>query len=147
MIGDIAGARLAITSSVISDHGSGTGVDAEATAASANARIDVTNSLVARNFNGLYAISLTGGAATMSSTGGAVVENAQAGITTFGGGAAVRTARTAVFRNALYGLLQSSGTLSTPGGVTCTPTTYTNYVRDNDLGDNIGAGSVPDCLR
>ncbi len=139
--------RVALDDATISDNDAGTGADAEATAASATARIDVTNSLVTRNFNGLYAISLTGGTATMSSTGNAVVENAQAGITTFGGNAALRTARTAVFRNPVAGLLQSSGMLSTPGGVTCTPTTYTNYVRDNDGGDNFGAGTIPDCLR
>lgn len=141
--------RIALDDATIADNDSGTGVYAEATAASANARIDVTNSLVARNFNGLYAFAQSGGSTAMSSVGNAVAEHAQAGVTTFtsGGTATLRTTRTAVFRNALYGLLQSSGTLSTPGGVTCTPTTYTNYVRDNDLGDNIGAGSVPDCLR
>jgi len=140
--------RIALDDATITDNDLD-GVLADATGASANARVDVTNSLVARNFNGLYAFAQPGGSTTMSSTGNAVVENTQAGVTTFasGGTAALRAARTAVFRNPVAGLLQSSGTLSTPGGVTCAPQAYTNYVRDNDGGDNFGAGSVPDCLR
>ena len=137
--------RIALDDATIADNDAGTAVYAEATAASANARIDVTNSLVTRNFNGLYAFAQSGGTSAVSATGNDVVENSQAGITTFEGGgtASVRASRNGVFRNPVAGLLQSSGTLSTPGGATCTPATYTNYVRDNDGGDNFGAGSIP----
>ncbi len=141
--------RIALNDATITDNDMGTGVYAEATAASATARVDITNSLVTRNFNGLYAFAQPGGTAAVSATDNDVVENLQAGVTTVAGGgtAFVRASRNGVFHNPVAGLLQSSGTLSTPGGATCTPTTYTNYVRDNDGGDNFGAGSVPDCLR
>ena len=82
----------------------------------------------------------------MSATDNDVVENLQAGVTTVAGRRAtafVRASRNGVFHNPVAGLLQSSGTLSTPGGATCTPTTYNNYVRDNDGGDNFGAAPSP----
>ena len=55
--------RIALNDATITDNDMGTGVYAEATAASAIARVDVTNSLVTRNFNGLYAFAQPGGTA------------------------------------------------------------------------------------
>ena len=61
-----------------------------------------------------------------------IVENQQSGVTTAtsGGATTVRASGNGIFRNAVAGLLQSSGSLFTSGK---------NYVRDNDLGDNFGA--------
>lgn len=128
--------RIAVDASVVTDNDTGTGVYAEAIGASAVARIDLTNSLVTRNFNGLFAFSAGGGSAAMSATANDIVENQQVGITTAtnAGTTTVRTSRNAVFHNQVAGLLQSSGSLFTTE----------NYVRDNDGGDNFGA--QPDSL-
>jgi Right handed beta helix region len=124
--------RIAVDDAAVSDNGTGTGVYAEATAVSAVAGIDVTDSLVTRNFNGLFGFSQSGGTAMMSATGNDIVENRFVGVTTAansGGVTTLRSSQNAVFRNAVAGLLQSSGSLYT----------NKNYVRDNDGGDNFGA--------
>jgi len=124
--------QIAVDDTAVSDNGAATGVYAEATAASAVARIDVTDSLVTRNFNGLFGFSQSGGTAMMSATGNDVVENRFVGVTTAadsGGATTLRSSQNAVFRNPVAGLLQSSGSLYT----------NKNYVRDNDGGDNFGA--------
>ena len=128
--------RIAVDDAVVTDNDAGTGVYAEAAGASANARIDLTNSLVTRNFNGLFAFSSSGGNAAMSATSNDIVENLKVGITTAtnAGTTTVRTSQNAVFHNPIAGLLQSSGSLFTTK----------NYVRDNDGGDNFGA--QPDSL-
>ena len=80
----------------------------------------------------LRALRRAGGTAMMSATGNDIVENLQVGVddgSRFGGTTTLRASQNAVFRNPVAGLLQSSGSLYT----------NTNYVRDNDVGDNFGA--------
>jgi hypothetical protein len=142
--------RIAIDDATISDNDS-TGVYAEGSGASAVAQIDIANSLITRNVNGAYAISLGGGIAMIGSTGNDIVENLQAGISTAttGSTSIVRASRNGVFRNAVAGFLQSSGALFTPctPSPACTPTpVFTNYVRDNDLGDNFGSTTDPSLM-
>lgn len=126
--------HIAIDDVSITDNGSGTGVYAEASGAGAFARIDVTNSLVTRNFNGVYAFSQGSATAAINVTRNDVSENANSGVITVtsSGTTTVRTSHNGVFRNAVGGLLQSTVSLFTAGD---------NYVRDNDLGDNFGAQS------
>lgn len=124
--------RIAVHGAAVSDNGAASGVYAEATSASAVARIDVADSLVTRNFNGLFGFAQSGGTAMMSATGNDIVENLQVGVTTAANSGATTTLRSsqnAVFRNSVAGLLQSSGSLYT----------NKNYVRDNDGGNNFGA--------
>lgn len=129
--------RIAADDATITDNDAGSGVYAEAIGASAAAQIDITNSLVTRNFNGVFAFSQGGGAAGISSVDNEIVENLQSGVITAasGGTTTVRASGNGIFRNAMAGLLQSSGSLFTSGK---------NYVRDNDVGDNFGA--QPDSL-
>jgi hypothetical protein len=124
--------RIAVDDAAVTDNDSGAGIYAEAIGASAVAQVDVTGSLVARNLNGVYAFSLSGGSAGVGAVGNDVVENTQVGITTAtsAGTSTLRANRNGVFRNPVAGLLQSSGSLFTTGK---------NYVRDNDGGDNFGA--------
>ena len=59
----------------------------------------------------------------------------------------LRASHNGIFSNQLGGLVQSSGSLFTActGSLPCTaPATFTNYVRDNNPGDNFGA--QPDSL-
>jgi len=126
--------RIAIDDAVVTDNDSGTGVYAESIGPSTLAQIDITNSLVTRNLNGVYAYSQSLGTASVSVTGNRIVENQQAGITTVtitGGATTLRASRNAVFRNPFAGLFAPLGVLFTTPG--------TNYVRDNDGGDNFGA--------
>jgi hypothetical protein len=124
--------RIAVDDAAVTDNDSGTGIYAEAIGASAVAQVDVTGSLVTRNFHGVYAFSLSGGTAAIGAVGNDVVENAQIGITTAtsAGTSTLRAHRNGVFRNPVAGLQQSSGSLFTTGR---------NYVRDNDGGNNFGA--------
>ncbi|MEO8674593.1 MAG: right-handed parallel beta-helix repeat-containing protein [Casimicrobiaceae bacterium] len=139
--------RIAIDDTTITDNDTGTGVYAEGSGASAIAQIHMTNSLITRNFNGVFAFSQGGGTATIGSTGNDVVENLQTGVSTVTTGSTTIAAasRNGVFRNAVAGFLQSSGSLFTPcttnpcGG---TPV-FTNYVSDNAGGDNFGATPDP----
>jgi hypothetical protein len=141
--------HIAINDVSITDNASGTGVYAEASGAGAFARIDVMNSLVTRNFNGVQAFSQGLGTAAIGATSNDIPENANSGVITVtsGGTTTLRASRNGVFRNQVGGLLQFSGSLFTPctGALPCTtPDTFTNYVRDNDPGDNFGA--QPDSL-
>jgi hypothetical protein len=141
--------HIAIDDVSITDNASGAGVYAEASGGSAFARIDVMNSLVTRNFNGVYAFSQGSGTAAISVTGNDIPENANSGVITVtsAGTTTLRASHNGVFRNQVGGLLRSSGSLFTPctGALPCTaPDTFTNYVRGNDLGDNFGA--QPDSL-
>lgn len=128
--------RIAIDGTVITDNDVGPGIYAEGIGAGAIAQIDLTNSLVTRNFNGVYVFSQSTGTAAVSVTSSAIVENLQVGITTATntlnlGTTTLRASRNGVFRNPVAGLLQSSGSsLFTSGR---------NYVRDNAGGDNFGA--------
>ena len=124
--------RIAIDDTAVTDNDGATGVYAEGFGAGAVAQIDLTNSLVTRNFNGVYAQSQAGGTAAVSATSNRVVENQQVGVTTAtsGGTTTLRASRNGVFGNPVAGLLQSSGSLYTSGQ---------NYVRDNAGGDNFGA--------
>jgi hypothetical protein len=126
--------RIAVDDATVTDNDTGTGVYAEGIGASAAAQIDMTNSLVTRNFNGVFAFSQAGGTAGISLVDNDIVESLQSGVTTAtsGGTTTVRTSGNGVFRNAVAGLLQSSGSLFTSGK---------NYVRDNAGGDNFGAQS------
>jgi hypothetical protein len=129
--------RIAVDDATITDNDSGTGVYAEAVLPFAVAQIDIRNSLVTRNFNGIYAFSQSGGNAAIAATRNDVVENAQAGMSTvtMSGTTTVRASRNGVFRNAVAGFLPSSGSLFTA---------VDNYVRDNDGGNDFGA--TPDSL-
>ena len=130
--------HIAIDDATVTDNDS-TGVYAEAIGGSAIAKIDINNSLVTRNANGLFGFAQGAGSAAISAIGNDIVENLQVGISTVivgGSTTTVRASRNAVFRNAVAGLLLSSGQLFTAG---------TNYVRDNDIGDNFGA--LPDTLQ
>ena len=126
--------RIAVDDATITDNDAGTGVYAEGIGASAAAQIDITNSLVTRNFNGVFALSQIGGNAAISSIENSIVENLQSGVTTAtsAGTSIVRTSLNSVFRNAVAGFLQSSGSLFTTGR---------NYVRDSGIADNFGATS------
>jgi hypothetical protein len=130
--------RIAVDDATITDNDTGTGVYAEGVGASAAAQIDITDSLVTRNFNGVFAFSQTGGTAAISTLENSIVENLQSGVTTTAsaGTSIVRTSLNGVFRNQVAGFLQSSGSLFTTGR---------NYVSDNDGGDNFGA--QPDSLQ
>lgn len=124
VIGDIAGSRLAITSSVISDHASGAGVYADATAAATDvARLDVAGSTLARNQSGVQVVSAGGGSAKAGVVYNQIVENATAGIVASGSASSiVRASWNGIFRN-------GSGVSGTGGGLVYSP--VTNYVRDN----------------
>jgi hypothetical protein len=143
-------ARVALDDVVVSDNDGATGVYAEGIGASAVAQIELRRSLVTRNFTGVFALSQSGGLAAIGATGNAVTENSQNGLatTTLGGTATIRTSRNGVFRNQLAGLLPGSGTIYTPctGALPCSPPpkSFTNYVSDNDAGDDFGA--QPDSL-
>jgi hypothetical protein len=141
--------HIAIDDASITDNANGAGAYAEASGGGAFARIDVMGSLVTRNFNGVYAFSQGSGTAAISVTGNDIPENANSGVITVtsSGTTTVRASHNGVFRNQVGGLLQSSGSLFTPctGSLPCTaPGKFTNYVRDNDVGDNFGA--QPDSL-
>jgi len=141
--------HIAIDDASVTDNASGAGVYSEASGVGAAARIDVTNSLITRNFNGIYAFSQGSGTAAISVTNNDVPENANSGVITVtsSGTTTLRASHNGVFRNQVGGLLQSSGSLFTPctGPLPCiAPETFTNYVRDNDLFENIGA--QPDAL-
>ena len=141
--------HIAIDDASVTDNASGAGVYAEASGAGAFARIDLMNSLVTRNFYGIYAFSQGSANAAISVTGNDIPENANSGVVTVtsGGTTTLRASHNGVFSNQVIGLLQSSGSLFTPctGPLPCAaPDTFTNYVRDNDSFDTFGA--QPDSL-
>ena len=139
--------RIAIDDTTITDNDAATGIYAEGSGASAIAQIDITNSLVTRNFNGIFAFSQGSGTATIGSTGNDIVENLQTGVSTATTGSTtiVAASKNGVFRNAVAGFVQSSGSLFTPCTTNpcgATPV-FTNYVSDNAGGDNFGATPDP----
>jgi len=135
--GVAAGTRMAMTSSVVSDHASGAGLYAEALNAGDVVRLDVTNSTLARNASGVQVNSIASGNAKAGVVSNQIVENPVAGILAQGSGSSViRASRNGVFRNGV-------GLSTTGGGVIYSPTT--NYVRDN--GADASAGTpAPDSL-
>ncbi len=124
VIGDIAGTRLAITSSVVSDHASGAGVYADSTAAATDvARLDVADSTLARNASGVQVVTASGGSAKAGVVYNQIVENTVAGIVASGSASSiVRASWNGIFRN-------GAGVSSAGGGLVYSP--VTNYVRDN----------------
>jgi len=122
-IGDIAGTRLAITSSTISDHVSGAGLYAESTVATDVARLDVAGSTLARNVSGVQVVTAGGGSAKAGVVYNQIVENTVAGIVASGSASSiVRASWNGIFRN-------GAGISSAGGGLVYSP--VTNYVRDN----------------
>ena len=132
--GVAAGTRMAMTSSVVSDHGSGAGLYAEALNPGDVVRLDVTNSTLARNASGVQVNSIAAGNAKAGVVNNQIVENPVAGILAQGSSSSViRASRNGIFRN-------GAGFSSAGGGVVYSPTT--NYVRDNGVDGTPAADSL-----
>ena len=121
--GVAAGTRVAMTSSVVSDHASGAGLYAEALNAGDVVRLDVARSTLARNASGVQVNSVAGANAKAGVVYNQIVENPVAGILAQGSASSViRASWNGIFRN-------GAGFSAVGGGVVYSPTT--NYVRDN----------------
>jgi hypothetical protein len=121
--GNIAGTRVAVASSTVTDHASAAGVYAEALGATDVARLDVAGSTIARNANGVVVATGSGGSAKAGVINNQIVENVAAGVLASGtSSSVVRASWNGIFRNA-------AGFSSLGGGLIYSPTT--NYVRDN----------------
>lgn len=123
--GVAAGTRVAVASSVVSDHTGGSGLYAEALGATLVARLDVAGTTIARNTNGVELTTSGGGAARAGVVSNQIVENSAAGILAAGSASSVvRASWNGIFRNA-------TGFSATGGGLIHSP--MTNYVRDNGV--------------
>jgi hypothetical protein len=121
--GVAAGTRMAMTSSVVSDHASGAGLYAEALNAGDVVRLDVAGSTLARNASGVQVNSVASANAKAGVVNNQIVENPVAGILAQGSASSViRASWNGIFRN-------GAGFSAVGGGVVYSPTT--NYVRDN----------------
>jgi hypothetical protein len=124
--GVAAGTRVAVSSSVVTDHTGGSGLYVEALGAALVARLDVAGSTIARNTNGVELTTSGGGAVKAGIVSNQIVENSGAGILASGSASSVvRASWNGIFRNA-------TGLSATGGGVINSP--VTNYVRDNTPG-------------
>ena len=131
--GVAAGTRVAVVTSVIADHANNSGIYAETTGASFVSRLDVGNSTVARNVNGVALNATAGGTVLAGIVNNQIVENAASGVLVSGNGATARVSRNSIFRNA-------NGFNAVGGGILYSPTT--NYVRDNSTNGTATADSL-----
>jgi len=131
--GVAAGTRVAVVSSVVTDHVSNPGIYAETAAASLVAHLDVANSTVARNAHGVALNTTAGGTVLAGIVNNQLVENTGSGVLVSGNGATARVSRNSIFRN-------SNGFNAIGGGILYSPTT--NYVRDNTTNGTATADSL-----
>jgi len=122
VIGNIAGTRVAVTASVVTDHPAGAGTYADASTAGDVARLDVTGSTLARNASGVQVVTAGGGSAKAGIINNQIVENTAAGIATTG-------TASSIVRASWNGIFRNGAGFSAPAGSIYSPTT--NYVRDN----------------
>jgi hypothetical protein len=119
--GVVSSTRVAVVSSVIADNASD-GIYAETLAASLVSRLDVANTTVARNSQGITLNSAGGGNVTAGLVSNQLVQNTGSGVLVSGAGSVARVSWNAIFYN-------GTGFNATGGGTLFSPTT--NYVRDN----------------
>jgi hypothetical protein len=119
--GVVSATRVAIVSSVVTDN-TAEGIYAETVAASLVSRLDVANTTVARNSQGIALNSAGGGNVTAGIVSNQLAQNTGSGVLVSGAGSIARVSWNAIFYN-------GTGFNATGGGTLFSPTT--NYVRDN----------------
>jgi len=119
--GVVSTTRVAVVSSVVTDNAA-EGIYAETVAASLVSRLDVANTTVARNSQGVALNSSGGGSVTAGIVSNQLAQNTGSGILVSGAGSLARASWNAIFYN-------GTGFNATGGGTLFSPTT--NYVRDN----------------